>query len=622
LWLNPSLELADYQARAAGDAVAPIPRKSVRAMDVEELKALEEALKSRPAELLQPDPREPIPVEGFEVSNGSLQQFDGYDGTKKPKYKTLLPTRSLQLLAHVVEGGAVVAVRALISFGERPARPCDIPSSVASGNRNRSAEELFRITGQPWTPEQVGTVGRWLTHAASTEAPVIRVVATARWSGNWLLVPGVNTLGPGTDYGTIRGEEAEAVEAWHEVIKAGERHPRFAVFMGATMIAPFIGRLGLDVRGFLANVFGNQNSGKTESLRTAAAAFGIPREDHLLRDWRGTSNALLGEVRDAGILPVFMDDTSKITADRAKDVEQVLEDMVYAVSGGRDKSRLRQDGSLQAAATFETVVLSTSEAPILSAGRSGMVSRVVEIEAPLIDEGNASDSARLQRRLGDLTARHCGWPFRWILEGAIEIDDAREFLRHPEYAYVSIGDPLERAARNFAACGLGWNVLAVAANYPEPPTGEELARAVIEQFRVQAQAVGVLQEERLWEALPGFVLRNARRIEGMGYTAEVDGDVIGRLWKEDGRVALLPAEVKKLADEIGLRDATTALSGLAKDGRLRRDSEEKFQVSVRIAGKKVRAYVFERLLPNMPDEDAVPPTKWDTGAEATEPAGS
>jgi hypothetical protein len=164
--------------------------------------------------------------------------------------------------------------------------------------------------------------------------------------------------------------------------------------------------------------------------------------------------------------------------------------------------------------------------------------------------------------------------------------------------------------------------LAVAANYPEPPTGEELARAVFEQFRVQAQAVGVLQEERLWEALPGFVLRNARRIEGMGYTAEVDGDVIGRLWKEDGRVALLPAEVRKLADEIGLRDATTALSGLAKDGRLRRDSEEKFQVSVRIAGKKVRAYVFERLLPNMPDEDAVPPTKWDTGAEAAEPAGS
>ncbi len=564
-------------------------------MNIDELEALREALESQPSELRNPDPREPITVDGFQVSNGSLLQFDGYDGTKNPKYKTVLSRRSLELLAHVMDGGALVAVRTLITFGERPARPYDIPSSVASGNRNRSAEELARITGQPWTPEQVGIVGRWLTQAASMEAPVIKVVSTARWSGNWLLVPGVNTLGSRTEYGTIQGEEAEAVEAWHEVIEAGERHPRFAVFMGAAMIAPFIGRLGLDVRGFLANVFGNQNSGKTESLRTAAAAFGIPREDHLLRDWRGTSNALLGEVRDAGILPVFLDDTSKITADRARDVEQVLEDMVYAVSGGRDKSRLRQDGSLQAAATFETVVLSTSEAPILSAGRSGMVSRVVEIEAPLIDEGNASDSARLQWRLEDLTGTHCGWPFRWILEGAIEIDDARVFLRRPEYLYVSSGDPLERAARNFAACALGWNILAVAANYPEPPTGEELARAVFEQFRVQAQAVGILQEERLWDALPGFVLRNARRIEGMGYAAEVDGDVIGRLWKDDGGVALLPAEVKKLADEIGLRDATTALSGLAKDGRLRRDSESKLQVSVRIAGKKVRAYVVSHL---------------------------
>jgi hypothetical protein len=49
---------------------------------------------------------------------------------------------------------------------------------------------------------------------------------------------------------------------------------------------PFIGRLDLDGRGFIANIYGNQNSGKTESLRTAAA-FGIPREDKLLRNWRG-----------------------------------------------------------------------------------------------------------------------------------------------------------------------------------------------------------------------------------------------------------------------------------------------------------------------------------------------
>ena len=523
-------------------------------MDVDELRALGEALASRPDELRRQDPREPVTVDGFQVVTGSLQQLDGFDPrTQQPKYKTVLSGRALQLLAHVVEGDAVVAVRALISFGDRPARPLDVPSSVAL-NRAKGAEELTRITGYPWTQEQAGVVGRWLTQASVTEAPVIKIVSTARWSGNWLLVPGANLVGPRTDYGTFSGDEDDAVAAWHEVIQAGERHPRFAIYVGAAVIAPFIGRLGLDVRGFIANIYGNQNSGKTESLRTAAAAFGIPREDHLLRDWRGTSNALLAEVRDAGILPVFMDDTSKISADRGKDVEQVIEDMAYAVSGGRDKSRLRQDGTLAAASTFETVVLSTSEAPILGAGRSGMISRVVEIEAPLIDEGNPGDSARLQRHLEDIATRHCGWPLQWLLASGMELDDPRELLRRPEYTYVESGDPLERASRNVAACALGWNILAVLARNPVQPTGEKLGRAAFEEFRTHAEAFGISQEERLWAELPGFVLANARRIESLGAEkGEATGDVIGRWWPENGNVALVPQEVRELAKELGLR---------------------------------------------------------------------
>lgn len=98
-----------------------------------------------------------------------------------------------------------------------------------------------------------------------------------------------------------------------------------------------------------------------------------------------------------------------------------------------------------------------------------------------------------------------------------------------------------RAARNFAACSLGWNILAVAAEYPERPTGEELGKAVFEEFAEQAQAVGVSQEERLWAELPGFVLANARRIEGMGAYEGAIGDVIGRRWKDTGNVAMIPA---------------------------------------------------------------------------------
>ena len=573
-------------------------------MDLDELKAL-----TRPDELDQSDPREPVEVDGFKVADGSLLESQGVDPRNgEPRHKTALKGRSLQLLAHIVEREDILAVRALISFGDRPARPYDIPSSVAV-SRAKGAEELSRLTGRPWTPEQAGTVGVWLTRATSVTAPEIRVVSKPTWSGGWLLLPGVNTHGTRSDYGAVHGHEEEALAAWREIVDVGERHPRFALYIGAAMIAPFLSRLELDVRGFIANIYGNQNSGKTESLRTAAAAFGIPKEDHLLRDWRGTSNALLAEVRDAGLLPVFMDDTSKITPERGKDANEVIEDMAYAVSGGRDKSRLRTDGSLVASSTFETVVLSTSEAPILAAGRSGMISRIVEIPAPLINAGDAKASAELQRRLEDLSARHCGWPLRWILDGGIEIDDPKGILRRSEYAFAESGDPLERASRNFAACALGWNILAVAVEHSKRPSGEELGRAVFAEFREHAETVGISQEERLWAELPGFVLANARRIEGMSRFDDgqsASGDVIGRWWKESGNVALIPSAVRQLAKDLGLGDPTTALSGLAKDGRLQVDSEGKLQRSVRIAGKGVRAYEFVGLLPEATDETVTP----------------
>jgi hypothetical protein len=66
-------------------------------------------------------------------------------------------------------------------------------------------------------------------------------------------------------------------------------------------------------------------------------------------------------------------------------------------------------------------------------------------------------------------------------------------------------------------------------------------------------------------------------------------------------VALIPKEVRELAKDLGLGDPTTALAGLANDGRLRRDSEGKLQVSVRIGGKKLRAHLFEGLLPDEPE---------------------
>src|SRR5262249_33446977 len=151
------------------------------------------------------------------------------------------------------------------------------------------------------------------------DAPTFRVTSVPRWAGDYVLIPGVNVKGPKSRY----GEQADCAEdvaltAWRRVVEIGERNPRLAIYVGAAVVAPFLKRLHLEVRGFAADIFGDANRGKTQAMRVAAAAFGEPREDALILDWNATENHLLGQVRDAGILPVFLDDTSKAQRDKRK----------------------------------------------------------------------------------------------------------------------------------------------------------------------------------------------------------------------------------------------------------------------------------------------------------------
>ncbi|MEP6665455.1 MAG: hypothetical protein ABJA81_03305, partial [Nocardioidaceae bacterium] len=57
------------------------------------------------------------------------------------------------------------------------------------------------------------------------------------------------------------------------------------------------------------------------------------------------------------------------------------------------RERDDRDGTLAETGTFETVLLSTGEAPILSRGKGGMISRVVELEAPVVSDARVQQAA-------------------------------------------------------------------------------------------------------------------------------------------------------------------------------------------------------------------------------------
>ena len=542
----------------------------------------------KPAEMgRQPEPRA-VAVPGY-ANRGTLgrvvQKIVGQEPVSE--FAPVLPAaRTVDLQARIIEEDKLVALQALIGFG-KVKRRVEIPTSITQDPRS-GAKLLSERTGYPWTPANVTELSKWVVVASQVdEAPTIRVASAPRWAGDYLLVPGVNVKGKNSAYGVRAScSEDEARDAWRRVIEIGEGNPRFALYVGAAMIAPFLKRLNLDLRGFAADIFGDANRGKTQAMRVAAAAFGEPREDALILDWNATENALLGQVRDAGILPVFFDDTSKAQREKRKDAPDPVEDLVYRVSSGRDKGRMQQDGTLAATGTFETVLLSTGEAPILSRGKGGMISRVVELEAPVVSD------AGLQREALEVAQSAHGWPLHWMADSAWEVEPPLM----PRY--VEAGNSLERAAMNFAASAVGWNILGLVVEIRTE--GEDLGRIAFQEFAVRAAQVGLSQAERLWEALPSYALRNRSRIESAtadeSWGFRGDGDVIGRVL-DNGDLALMPEPVKEIAERIGLGDPETALEGLAQAGRLRLDSAGKRTRPVQIAGKKVRAHYFVGVLP-------------------------
>lgn len=522
----------------------------------------------------------------------------------------VLPGRTVELHARIVEGQNLTALLARIGFG-KVSRWVEIPTSVTQDS-GMGARVLSDRTGFPWSPSNVTELSKWVIVASQVDdAPTLRVTSVPRWAGDYVLIPGVNVKGPKSRYGERADcSEEHALEAWRKVVEIGEQNPRFATYVGAAVVAPYLKRLHLDVRGFAADIFGDANRGKTQAMRVAAAAFGEPREDALILDWNATENRLLGQVRDAGILPVFLDDTSKALRDKRKDAPDPIEDLVYRVSSGRDKGRMNVDSSLAETGTFETVVLSTGESPILARGKGGMISRVVELEAPVVAD------AATQRGALECARSAYGWPVHWMAASPWEVEPGLV------PAYVQAGDPLERAAKNFAVCGVGWNILGLLVEVETH--GEELGRKAFAEFATRAEQIGTSQADRLWEGLPPYVLRNKSRIEAVDGavswgSGDGRGDIIGRLF-DGGDLALMPEAVKELADRLGLGDPETALEGLAKDGRLLKDSEGKRQRKVRIAKKQVRAYYFVGVLPEEEQPESGTRDRVPGGEPVPEPA--
>lgn len=128
---------------------------------------------------------------------------------------------------------------------------------------------------------------------------------------------------------------------------------------------------------FVIDIFGKNSRGKTILLQALASMFAYPSKYVL--EWNSTSNAVISNASEFKNFPLLLDDTKKCPK------KEYISEVIYALTGGKEKARSQIDGSARELKTFKNVTFSTGETSILdyvtgSHSGAGVYARVLSID--------------------------------------------------------------------------------------------------------------------------------------------------------------------------------------------------------------------------------------------------
>lgn len=128
---------------------------------------------------------------------------------------------------------------------------------------------------------------------------------------------------------------------------------------------------------FFVDLWGETEGGKTVSLMLAASVWANPDESRYIGDFKTTDVALEAKADMLNHLPMFLDDTSKVS-NRIRDN---FEGVVYDLCSGKGKSRSNKDLGVNRENRWRNVMICNGERPLSSyVNQGGAINRILEIE--------------------------------------------------------------------------------------------------------------------------------------------------------------------------------------------------------------------------------------------------
>jgi uncharacterized protein (DUF927 family) len=195
--------------------------------------------------------------------------------------------------------------------------------------------------------------------------------------------------------------QSGTMEGWCQVVDLIADYPSVYLAIIASVV-PCLYRDLPDAPGFLVEWVGKTRSGKTISLRTGAATWGLPSDNAggIIRTWDATLTSAERLAAACNYLPSIFDDTRRVPAGR----EGQLQSFVYSIVQGQGRARGTVTG-LHVTRAWRTVLMSTGEDRLVDRAQIGRIDLAGGAEARSLSlfgsplGGESADNALVARRI-------------------------------------------------------------------------------------------------------------------------------------------------------------------------------------------------------------------------------
>lgn len=384
-------------------------------------------------------------------------------------------------------------------------------------------------------------------------------------------------------------------EAWYEKFRTVRGIPMIDFLTCANLSAPLVGMLQLD--GFVANLYGPSRGGKSVSSKICCTFWASYESDYMY-SCDNTNNSIEGILAMYGSLPFIMEDANNMKERQQKDVST----LIMKVSNGVGKARMRKDLRVRRVNRWKTTGIITSENRITNFSKNtGSVNRTLlmrgtdEKDCPFCMNGLDTDD------LMSFFKENHGFLSGDFIRLLIEIgeEELRKCLKE-------ITNAVKEKAREMKKSG----------GQTQPVAVMLLVDRILEEYIFKdgktisletaiswmADEVEADINQRFYSKVMDTVIQNSGKFEGLGMKDDDDVTISaywGRYLEKKNQIAILPAVLKKLADDDNV-DVQLFLESMDNCGWLEKDSQGNFTKNINscLLHKGIRMYVI-----SMPEEE-------------------